>query len=698
MKYRIYNFLVNRKPGISKRYHSIHDGAVGKKKFLSYMYLLWMNFAVYVLHITKYETVPGIAFYEEKNPECTMSESEKWAAEVPELTVENYVSQLMKFDVISFDIFDTLIFRPLDQPDAAFWLMGEKFNLLDFRNIRVWAESDARLKSVRKYGHAEITLEDIWKNFEADTGLPMAKGMSVECEVETALCYANPFMLEVWNRLIKAGARIIVTSDMYLPQETIKTILQKNGYNGYEKLFLSNEYALNKASGSLFLQIKEELGQDISYVHVGDNEHSDQSMARKCGFTAIPYPHVNKYSLLYRPYDMSYMIGSAYRGIINNYIYNGSRCFSREYEYGFIYGGLFVTGYCHFIHEYCRHHDIEKVLFLSRDGDIIKKVYDIMYPNSDTAYVYWSRKAALKLMADEDRHDYFRRFLYHKVNQGISIRKILKSMELSILLDELHDWKKIWFDYEIANKPDTEDNIERYKKNIEGGFIDLKADDELTDKNAYLLRRFIEGKWNIVLQSYTDQQEAAKGYYVEVLGSTRKAVAVDIGWAGSGAVALAHLVEKVWAIPCEIIGIIAGTNTMYNAEPDASETFIQDGRLVSYMYSQQHNRDLLKKHDPNKDYNIFWEILLASPTPQFTGFKAEELGFGDMDKNQQGIISIQQGILDFATEYINRFRAFPYMLNISGRDAYAPIVAASGNHEKYLKMIKNRFGLEINVN
>lgn len=32
------------------------------------------------------------------------------------------------------------------------------------------------------------------------------------------------------------------------------------------------------------------------------------------------------------------------------------------------------------------------------------------------------------------------------------------------------------------------------------------------------------------------------------------------------------------------------------------------------------NRDLLKKHDPNKDYNVFWELLLSSLTPSFQGF------------------------------------------------------------------------------
>mgnify|MGYP006974362159 CR=1 FL=1 len=53
-----------------------------------------------------------------------------------------------------------------------------------------------------------------------------------------------------------------------------------------------------------------------------------------------------------------------------------------EYEYGYIYGGLFVTGYCSFIHDYCRQHDVDKILFLSRDGDILKQAYELLYPET----------------------------------------------------------------------------------------------------------------------------------------------------------------------------------------------------------------------------------------------------------------------------------------------------------------------------
>lgn len=704
MRQKIYDSLVNKKPGISYRYHRYHDGTSGVKKAGSWIYLIWLNFAYYILFCHFLGRVPEMDFYEEKNVDSRNSETCNYIEKNKNLRVHKYVEQLSSYDVVSFDIFNTLIFRPVSQPTDVFYLIGEKLGISDFKNIRAWAEADARLKCYQKHKHMEISLKDIWLNLQEDVGVLAEGGMQVEIDTELSVCYANPFMLEVWKELIKRNKRIIVVSDMYLPVSVLERMLQKNGFTGYEKLYVSYEYEKNKASGTLFKLVKEDYSNE-SMIHVGDNPHSDDEMARKNGFSTCPYPNVNHNMLLYRPYDMSYLVGSAYRGIVSNRIYNGLYKYSMEYEYGYIYGGLFVLGYCQFIHDYCKKNDVDKILFLSRDGDTIKKVYEKLYQADRTEYVYWSRKAATVLMANEDKHDYFRRFIYHKINQTYTISDILKSMQLEFLLSELSDWKEIWLEKE---KTLTDD----YGKSR---FVDLKPEDELTDKNGYLLRRFIEVKWELVTEFYREQQEAAKKYYQNVLSEAARVVAVDIGWAGSGALALSHLVEKVWKLPSVITGLIAGTNTIYNSEPDASETFLQSGKLVSYLYSQSHNRDLLKKHDPNKDYNVFWELLLSSPSPQFEGFHSGyvvrentedsyltdldlTLYFGKYDANQSGIKEIQKGIMDFADDYIEHFKDFPYMFNISGRDAYAPMLVAASNNEKYLKEIEKKFNLEINVN
>ncbi|MDE6747954.1 MAG: HAD-IA family hydrolase [Lachnospiraceae bacterium] len=701
---KIYQPLVNKHTGIAYRYHKFHDGTTGIRKVVSWFYLLWLNFAYYVLFCHFLGRKPETEAYESKRLNIKMSESEAYLKANPRLSVTAYVDKLKEYDVISFDVFDTLIFRPFSVPTDSFFLVGESFDIMDFKNIRTWAEWDAREKCKKQNGHMEIDLKEIWKNLEKETGLSAEEGMEIEQKTEQKLCYANPFMLEVWKRLQSMNKKLIIISDMYLPEDCIAKILENAGFTGIEKIYVSNTYHKSKADGSLYREVIKDYS-GLSIAHVGDNPHSDDKMAENCGIYALPYQNINKNVLLYRPMDMSAIVGSAYRAIVSSHLYNGLHSYGMEYEYGFIYGGLFVVGYCNFIHEYYNHHGLDKLLFLSRDGDILKQVYDFLYPEDSTEYVYWSRKVAVKLMANEDKHDFFRRFLYHKVNQKYTIARILHSMELDSLTEQLD----IKSDEELM-KPD--------KKLI-------KSDEELTDKNVRQLKQFIESKWGQVLTIYEPQMTAARKYYKHVLDGCSKVAAVDIGWAGSGAMSLSHLTEKVWKIPCQVNGIIAGTNTIHNAEPDASEIFLQNGKLTAYLYSQSQNRDLLKKHDPNKDYNVFWELLLSSPTPQFAGFyegKTDEvssqyleelditLAFGQMDMKdlekedtekenveKERIQKIQEGILAFAHEYHRHFKDFPYMFRISGRDAYAPMLVAASHSERYLKALEKRFHFEKNI-
>ena len=49
MRLKIYNFFVNRHIGIAQRYHRVHDGRGTFGRIVSWFYLLWLNFAYYIL-------------------------------------------------------------------------------------------------------------------------------------------------------------------------------------------------------------------------------------------------------------------------------------------------------------------------------------------------------------------------------------------------------------------------------------------------------------------------------------------------------------------------------------------------------------------------------------------------------------------------------------------------------------------------
>lgn len=695
MRTAVYCVLVNRQPGIRERYHRSHDGARGVWKAVSWLYLLWLNFCYYVLFCRFLGASAGAEIYEKKRIPTDGSESERFRLK-NDAGAAGYAGRLAEYDVISFDIFDTLIFRPFSEPADLFFILGERLNFLDFKHVRMEMEARARQEKYRREGSGEVTLAEIWHVLERETGLDAEKGMALEQELERELCYANPCMLDVYRKLRERDRTIVMISDMYLSEEFLARLLKRSGYEGFARIFVSGALGKGKWDGRLFAEagetLRSEYGRNIKLAHVGDNVHSDIKMAYKGGFTPFYYPNADAAGGAYRARDMSALVGGAYRGIVNHHLYAGDSVYPMEYEYGYVYGGLFAVGYCSFIHEYARKNRVDRLLFFSRDGDILKRVYDMLYPGGETRYAYWSRAAALKLTANENRYDFFRRFLYHKVNTGKKVSQVLREMELEEL------------------------------ESLAGA----DASEELTDKNVERVRECLLADWERVLAVYRPQREAAERYYTRVLAGARRAAAVDIGWAGSGAAALRTLTEQVWKLPCEVIGILAGTNGIHNAEPDAAEALLKSGRLVSYLYSQEHNRDLLKMHDPAKDDNIYWELLLASPTRQFLGFypragacghgedagacghtgsgtenASDEMGialrFGGEEPNRQGCMQIQRGILDFAEQYKKHFAEIPYMLSVSGRDAYAPMLAAMGDRRRYLKAVAGRFKTDISV-
>lgn len=667
MRYKIYGFLVNRHEGIKERYHNMHDKAVGFKKVMSWVYLLWLNICYYLFFCRFLGRRPELDIYEEKR--LLVEESESAAACRMIDSVESMVEKLSGYDVISFDIFDTLIFRPFSDPEDVFYYVGHELGFMNFKQLRGDTENQARIESLKERGTAEITLGQIWERISQETGISADIGLAIEIACEKKFCYANPFMYKVYEKLRSMGKRMIAVSDMYLDSETLRQILDKCGYAGFENIYVSCEYGRSKADKGLYSIVRKKYDK-CKCVHVGDNLISDVKHAKQSGFDSVYYPNVNINSLKYRAYDMSPIIGGAYRGIVDNHLYCGLRQYSMEYEYGFIYGGLFVLGYCGFIHNYVRENGIDKVLFLSRDGHILSKVYEKMYGADNIAYVYWSRSAAAKLMADYNRYDYFRRFLYHKANKGITIEEILKSAGLHELIGRLPE--------------------------------NISPESYLTDSNADEVKCFVIENWERVVQIYSIQQEMTKEYYNNILKGCKKACAVDIGWAGSGAVSLDFLCRNVWNIPCEVYGLVAGTNTLYNAEPDASETFLQSGKLAAYMFSQNSNRDIMKKHDLNKGYNLYWELLVSSPVGTFKSFTRNAEGkleavLAEPDVDESVVEEIWQGIIDFVEEYRLHFEDCAMNEYISGRDAYAPMLVAAGKNEKYLKHIIDGFRMNIDV-
>lgn len=662
MKDRIYRILVNRVPGIRERYLEKRNQKKGMGRLGALFTLLWLNVQYYLLFRKSLGQSKQFPVYEEKPLWHKGSESSLSRRESPEA----FASRLMQYDIVSFDVFDTLLFRPFSSPADIFFLVGMELCYPDFKRLRIEAEERAREKKEKSDKTREVTLEEIWNELEAETGISKEAGMRAEWEWERKCCFANPYLLRVVKELQKKGKRVIAVSDMYLGPEHIRKLLQDCGYGTFCGYFVSGSLGVSKSDGRLYDLIRRQMGEGCSYAHVGDQEHSDQKQAGQHGWEAFLYHNVNQTGGRFRPQDMSAVTGSIYRGLVNARLHSGEAVYSREYEYGFAYGGLFAAGYCRFLHEYAQSHQIDKIVFLSRDGAVLLEAYRLMYPMEQEriTYGYWSRLAAMKLTCGYFREEYFQRFLFHKADQGFSFRQILESMELGFMLVPLCR--------SVQAKPET----------------------ELTHKNAEDVKKYIIDHWEQVLAQYEEQRTAGGMYYRQLLQNCKKVAAVDVGWAGSGAIMLRYAVSHLWNMECEVTGILAGTNTCQSAGRDASEAFYLDGKLASYLYSQQVNRDLWKFHDPTKGHNLYWELLLGAPEGSLRGFYLDgsgqcQLRFRKNHADAAKIDEIHRGILDFVRLFLETERRLGIAIPVSGRDAYAPMLCVEGRKNQ-----KFRKGLE----
>ncbi len=557
------------------------------------------------------------------------------------------VRKLMQYDVISFDVFDTLLFRPFGKPRDLFHVVGERLGILDFQNIRSDAEDSLKEYRGKLVGTKEITLYDIYEEIHYRTGIDISIGMKTEIEAELEFCFANPYMKYIFETMLSNNKRIVIVTDMYLEAKVIESLLEKNGYTGYEKLFVSCEYSCSKRSGKLYDAVIDYLGKDVKIIHIGDNEVSDIEKAREKRIDTFYYENVNKSGNKYRAIDMSIVVGSAYKGIVNTHLHNGFKRYDAYYEFGYIYGGLFSLGYCNWIYQLAKQKNTDKILFVARDGYLLKQVYERVYGKDiKSDYVFWSRIVGLKLCSYKYKNDFMKEYVYRWIreNKKITFREVFENMELLELASKFHEYTR------------------------------MSLDDFLTQGNQKEFVMYIESVWQQALAIYDKKSEAAKKYISGLIKDCKRVCIVDIGWRGQGALALKSLIEEKWMLDCDIYGTVAAS-----APTKANSAQLAKGIINSYMFSPLENIDCFKFHSKNAINNVLTELLVGAPHPSLKSIQpvgdSYEFVFDVPEISNYPIMEgVHKGIKDFVEEYFEHFKNCPYMFNISGHDAYMPIM------------------------
>ena len=348
--------------------------------------------------------------------------------------------------VVSFDVFDTLLLRPFWQPADLFAFMEADVTRMlgcadhvQFGQLRVEAERRARKAAVdqKRSALGEVTLDDIYAELAAlcprlVPHLDAVRQLELDCELR--FCTARKKGRELWELAQFAGKTVVCVSDMYLPADFIRRMLEKCGYTGAAGVYVSCEAGVNKSSGQLYRLVQKQLGcQGGEIVHIGDNPAADVQKAREAGWTAFLLPKVTacmqndvpgfEYGDCYadmftRNYGMQWNASSMawFWGMRCLMAAAANRIFDDPFipvikqsdfnadprRIGIWAMGPYLFAIARWLARLCRRDGFAQVNFVARDGwlpmqafELVKNAYGV---TAEANYIYASRKTVLPLL------------------------------------------------------------------------------------------------------------------------------------------------------------------------------------------------------------------------------------------------------------------------------------------------------------
>ena len=302
---------------------------------------------------------------------------------------------LPQFDVISFDIFDTLLLRSVLNPQDVWRMVEEREGAKGFFKARQQADR-ATYRAATKRG-GEHTIDEAY----ALMGSRWSTFNQKEFECEARVLVGNPEMREIWQRAGALGKRRVIVSDMYLPGEFIKERLLSCGISGWDGFYLSCERQKRKATGELFKVMMEEQNVSPSLIlHIGDNAYSDQQVPERFGISSICYPKVTDRFREENPFvngfldeqlsvSKSRLVGAlsvAWHSFVVEH-----RQWNYWHRFGFLMGGVLGYMYVRWIGENAHRRGIKHLMFVGRDGYIWQKMIKAMFSDIKTDYFYAPR-------------------------------------------------------------------------------------------------------------------------------------------------------------------------------------------------------------------------------------------------------------------------------------------------------------------
>jgi predicted HAD superfamily hydrolase len=297
--------------------------------------------------------------------------------------------------LIAFDIFDTLLSRPLLDPESIKDIVARRVGGAAgtlYKQYRAMAEDLARKDKGRDVG-----MDEIYAYLQRLTGLSercLKELRNTEEEVEEAILKPRWEILRLYEEALNTGKTVILVSDMFLDPNIIERFLRKFGIGGWKEVFVSSGIGLRKDTGELYSYILAKYGLRPSHmIVIGDDERSDAQIPTSMGISS---PHILKpvemarglprFSKLIsihersRDLDAQITLGLVVYKNFAPITYPdfdpASLVQVTPYNWGYSLVGPLLVSFAQWLLEKAQEDGIQRLYFLAREGRLMKEVYD----------------------------------------------------------------------------------------------------------------------------------------------------------------------------------------------------------------------------------------------------------------------------------------------------------------------------------
>lgn len=329
---------------------------------------------------------------------------------------EQLLRQVHESDVISIDLFDTLIMRQTLFPTDIFEMVDCQ---LKEKGIVIGDFSKRRLESEKYLAKFTApTLIEIYsymKNTYSVAEIVPEELAELEWIIDYDLVVPRQELCDLVEEIHRQGKEIYIVSDTFYTKEQLIKLLEKCKIGFYTDIFASCEYKTAK-TGDLFKKVKEWVGER-KCLHIGDDLVADVESARRYGImTCHIYSGIDLLELVGYLGLWDSIKGLADRikiGMFVSKIFNSPFQFEKgerkvaihnAYDLGYLLFAPIISDFVIWFEEQVKNYNLSNIWFCARDGYLIKRMYDELHGSKESIYFLTSRTAAVRagIESEED--------------------------------------------------------------------------------------------------------------------------------------------------------------------------------------------------------------------------------------------------------------------------------------------------------